>query len=112
MCGAIANRRSIRAASSALPSGRAVRLGIQLRGSHGPTDAEPGIAALPQASSGSSARSPGRPCLGEVGRDLRVVGGDPGPDATSASAGSARSENGIARPMTVTASPGASRASR
>ena len=100
-----------RAASSAVASGGRWRAGSSSGARDRPADPEArdrGVAPGVVRVVGEHA---GRAGLGEVRRDLGIVGGRLAVRAMSASAGSASSPNGIARPRTVTGSPGASRAS-
>ena len=78
--GAIVNRRSIRAASSAVPSGSASASGSSSGGPDRPPDPEPGDRGVAPGLLGVVREEPGRPRLGDIGGDLGVVGGDAGPD--------------------------------
>ncbi len=81
MCGAIVNRRSIRAASAALPRGRASAAGSSSGGRTGRPMPNPGIAALPQASSGSSARRPAARASARSAATSGSSASTPDPDA-------------------------------
>ena len=107
---AIVNVRSASAVSAASGQLRLRCLRVELGIAAGRPIPKPGIAALPHASGRVGLEDAGGPRGGEVGGDLGVRV-EVGAVGESADAGSASWSNGIARPMTVTTSPGSIRAS-